>query len=321
MSIDSLEAVTPADPITAAAFVTEEVVDLPTVALALATYLGFGLLTWFHHDLPWWVVAPLGGYIVALHGSLQHEAVHGYPFGRRWLTTATVFPSLWLWLPYGIYRDSHLAHHWDEQLTCPVADPESNYVTPSMWAAMGPFHRLVRRLLTTLAGRLVLGPPYMMWRAGYRLLGALRDGNEVQLRRWMIHLPCVAVVLVWVMAVCHIPFWQYLLLYVYPGLSLTLLRSFAEHRAAVSVRERIVTMQTNPLMALLFTNNHLHALHHAEPATPWHKRPARYRIRKTELDAANAGYVVAGYRQFFQRYLFRAKEPPVHPLAGQGFPL
>ena len=80
-------------------------------------------------------------------------------------------------------------------------------------------------------------------------------------------------------------------------------------------------MQTNPLMALLFTNNHLHALHHAEPATPWHRRPARYRIRKDELDAANAGYIVAGYRQLFRRYLFRAKEPPVHPLAGQGFPL
>jgi fatty acid desaturase len=321
MSIDSVEAVAPADPIAAAAFVTSDAVDVPTIGLAIATYFGFGLLTWFHHALPWWIVAPLGGYIVALHGSLQHEAVHGFPFGRRWMTTSTVFPSLWLWLPYGIYRNSHLAHHWDDQLTCPVADPESNYVTPSMWAAMGPFHRRVRSLLTTLAGRLVLGPPYLMWRAGCRLLTALRESNEVQLRRWLIHLPSVAVVLFWVMAVCRIPLWQYLLLYVYPGLSLTLLRSFAEHRAAVSVRERIVTMQTNPVMALLFTNNHLHALHHAEPATAWHQRPARYRARKAELDAANGGYVVAGYRQFFRHYLFRAKEPPVHPLAGQGFPL
>ena len=321
MSIDSVDAVAPADPRAAAVFVAARTVDLPTVGLALATYLGFGLLTWFHYELPWWIVAPLGGYFIALHGSLQHEAVHGYPFGRRWMTTATVLPSLWLWLPYAIYRDSHLAHHWDEQLTCPVADPESNYVTPSMWEAMGPIHRCVRLMLTTLAGRLVLGPPYVMWRASCRLLAAIRTGNQTQLRRWLTHLPGVTLVLLWVMAVCHIPLWQYLLLYVYPGVSLTLLRSYAEHRAASSVGERIITMQTNPVMALLFTNNHLHALHHAEPATPWHQRPARYRVRRAELDAANGGYVVTGYRHFFRHYLFRAKEPPVHPLAGQGFPL
>ncbi len=321
MSIDSVEAVAPADPVAAAAFVAARTVDLPTAALAIATYLGFGLVTWFHRDLPWWVVAPLGGYLIALHGSLQHEAVHGYPFGRNWLTTATVYPSLWLWLPYAIYRDSHLAHHRNELLTCPVADPESNYVTPSMWAAMGPFHRRIRLMLTTLAGRLVLGPPYVMWRASCRFLAAAREGNETQLRRWLAHLPAVALVLVWVMAVCHIPLWQYLLLYVYPGVSLTLLRSYAEHRAARNVSERIVTMRTNPVMALMFTNNHLHALHHAEPATPWHQRPARYQARRAELDTANGGYIVAGYRQFFRHHLFRSKEPPVHPLAGQGFPL
>jgi len=321
MSIDSAEAITPADPLVAAAFVARDTVDYPTLALAIGTYAGFGLLTWFNNQLPWWLVAPLGGYLVALHGSLQHEAVHGYPFGRRWLTTATVFPSLWLWLPYAVYRESHLTHHWDAQLTCPVADPESNYITPSMWVAMGPFHRRVRCMLGTLAGRLILGPPYVMWRSGCRFLAALREGNAIQLRRWLGHIPCVAVVLIWVMAVCRIPLWQYLLFYVYPGVSLTLLRSFAEHRAATAVSERIVTMKTNPIIALMFTNNHLHALHHAEPATVWHRRPARYRARQAELDGGNGGYIVPGYYQFFRQYLFRAKEPPVHPLAGQGFPL
>jgi fatty acid desaturase len=321
MSTDTADSVALANSKSAAALVTTGTIDLPTVGLALAIYLSFGLLTWFHHDLPWWLVAPLGGYVIALHGSLQHEAVHGYPFGRRWLTTAAVFPSLWLWLPYAVYRESHLAHHRDEHLTCPVADPESNYVTPSMWAAMTPLHRQIRKILGTLAGRLVLGPPYVMWRAGCRLWAALRDGDRVQLKRWLFHIPGAALVLIWVMAICHIPLWQYLLLYVYPGLSLTLLRSFAEHRAAAAVPARIVTMRTNPLLALMFTNNHLHALHHAEPATPWHRRPARYRARQQELDAANGGYVVSGYGEFFRKYLFCAKEPPIHPLAGQGFPL
>ena len=65
-------------------------VDIPTLALAFGIYLSFGLLTWFHHALPWWVVAPLGGYIVALHGSLQHEATHGYPSRDPLITGAVM---------------------------------------------------------------------------------------------------------------------------------------------------------------------------------------------------------------------------------------
>jgi fatty acid desaturase len=295
--------------------------DIPTLALALGIYLAFGFLTWFNNDLPWWVVAPLGGYIVALHGSLQHEATHGYPSRIAWITEATVFPSLWLWLPYGVYRDSHLTHHRDERLTCPLTDPESNYVTPSIWAGMSPLHRSIRRALTTVAGRLVIGPPYVIWRAGCRVLAAWREGDRAYLGQWLAHVPAAAVVLVWVMAVCRIPLWQYLLFYVYPGLSLTLLRSYAEHRAALPVAERIATLRTNPVMAFLYTYNNLHALHHAEPATAWYRRPAHYRRRQAELDAANGHYLIDGYGELFRRYLFTGKEPPVHPFAGRGFPV
>ena len=296
-------------------------VDIPTLALAFGIYLSFGLLTWFHHVLPWWVVAPLGGYIVALHGSLQHEATHGYPSRDPLITGAAIFPSLWLWLPFSIYREAHLAHHRDEYLTCPLTDPESNYVTPGMWRAMGPGHRLVRRALTTLAGRLILGPPYVIWRALRLLVRAFQVGDHGYLARWLYHLPSVALVLFWVMAVCHIPPWQYLLLYVYPGLSLTLLRSYAEHQAALRVSERIATVRADPVMAFLFTYNNLHALHHAEPATAWYLRPSRYRLRQAELDAANGNYIIQGYGELFRRYLFAGKERPVHPFAGQGFPL
>jgi fatty acid desaturase len=294
--------------------------DLPTLFLALGVYAAFGLLTWFHHDLPWWLVAILGGYIVALHGSLQHEAVHGYPFRDHWLTEATVFPSLWLWLPFEYYRQAHLAHHHDERLTCPLTDPESNYVAPSTWATMGPVHQTVRRLLTTLAGRLVLGPFYATWTVVRRLAYALWEGNVAHLKLWIEHVPAVAVVLIWVIAVCHIPLWQYLLLYVYPAMSLTLLRSYAEHRAASDVKQRTATVRTNLIMGLLYAFNNYHILHHAEPATPWYRRPARYRLRQAELDAANGGYVIDGYSELIRRYLFRGKESAVHPFAGRGFP-
>ncbi len=296
-------------------------IDLPTMGLAVGIYLAFGFLTWFHNALPWWVVAPLGGYIIALHGSLQHEAVHGFPSREAWMTELTVFPSLWLWLPFSVYRDAHLAHHRDENLTCPLTDPESNYLTPTIWEALGPFHRLVRRALTTLAGRLIIGPLYVVWRAGRYIQVAIRVGDRGYLARWLHHLPAVAVVLVWVLAVCRIPLWQYLLLYVYPGLSLTLLRSYAEHRAALPVGERIATVRANPVLAFLYTFNNLHALHHAEPATPWYHRPARYRLRQAELDQANGGYIIQGYGELFRRYLLSGKEQPVHPFAGRGFPL
>ncbi len=60
-------------------------VEWPTILLAASVYLIFGLLTWFYHALPWWLVLPLGGYLVGLHGSLQHEAIHGHPTNRPWL--------------------------------------------------------------------------------------------------------------------------------------------------------------------------------------------------------------------------------------------
>jgi hypothetical protein len=144
-----------------------------------------------------------------------------------------------------------------------LTDPESNYLTPTIWGGMGPFHRLVRRALTTLAGRLIIGPLYVVWRAARYLQVAIRVGDRSYLARWLHHLPAAAVVLVWVLAVCHIPLWQYLLLYVYPGLSLTLLRSYAEHRAALAVGERIATVRANPVMAFLYTFNNFHA-----PITP-----------------------------------------------------
>src|SRR5262245_51859994 len=124
-------------------------VDVPTLAVAVGIYAAFGLLTWFYAALPWWLLLPLGGYVVALHGSLQHEAVHGYPFRLPWLNSLVVGPSLWLWLPYGEYRWAHLRHHRDEWLTDPVEDPESYYMTPARWQQIGSLHRSYRRGMNT----------------------------------------------------------------------------------------------------------------------------------------------------------------------------
>ena len=40
-----------------------------TLAVAVAIYGGFGLVTWYFHSLPLWVAVPLGAILIAWHGS------------------------------------------------------------------------------------------------------------------------------------------------------------------------------------------------------------------------------------------------------------
>lgn len=291
-------------------------VDWPTVGIGAGVYAAFGLLTWFHQVLPWWLILPLGGYIVALHGSLQHEAVHGYPFRSRFWNSAFVFPSLWLWLPYTQYRHLHLLHHRNDRLTVPDEDPESIYLSAEAFARMHPLQRAYRQAMTTVAGRLLLGPPYFAARAWREMAGKLFAGDWHYMRKWLIHAPAVALVLLWVMAVCHIPLWQYVLLYAWPGVSLTVLRSYLEHQGRAEVGHRTVIIETGPVMSLMYLNNNLHALHHLDPAAPWHQRPRQFRERRNEVFTWNGGYRYRGYGEIVVRHFLHAKEPLIHPLPG-----
>src|SRR3546814_1028675 len=77
-----------------------QAVECPTLLCAAAVYGGFGLVTWFHAALPWWVLLPLGAYLLAWHGSLQHEVTHGHPTPSAVFNELLVLPSLWLWMPF-----------------------------------------------------------------------------------------------------------------------------------------------------------------------------------------------------------------------------
>jgi fatty acid desaturase len=292
------------------------VAEWPTLGVAVLLYAGFGLLTWNHNALPWWVVLPLGGYLVCLHGSLQHEVVHGHPTRTAWLNEALVFPSLWLWLPFRLYRETHILHHRDEQLTCPLNDPESNYIMPETWVGMGPAAQLFRQILGTVAGRMLIGPAFFAGRLWWRELSRLWNGDRSHLPAWTRHIVSVALVLLWVHGVCGVPVLQYVLLYAYPGLSLTLLRSFCEHRAARQVGERTAIIEAGPVMSLLYLNNNLHAVHHAKPGTAWYKLPELLRTKRAEFLAGNGGYRFPGYWDILRRYLMLPKESPAHPFLG-----
>ena len=289
-------------------------IEWRTLAVAAGVYLLFGLLTWFHDLLPWWLLLIAGGYITCLHGSLQHEVVHGHPTNRPWLNEALVFPSLWLWMPFRTYEHTHLVHHYDPNLTDPLEDPESYYVSSETWERLGPLSRAFLWAHNTAAGRLLLGPLRSTWRLLASEIGPLMRGERDNLVAWSLHLVGAGMVIVWVVAVCDMPLWLYVLTFAYPGLSLTLLRSFLEHQARPSVGERIVLVEAGPVMSLLFLNNNLHALHHAEPELSWYRLPARYRQLRAQLLAANGGYRYRNYLEVLARYLIWPKEPPAHPL-------
>lgn len=280
----------------------------PTWAVAALAYGGWIALTLGYRALPWWIVLPAAGYVMALHGSLQHETIHGHPTSRRWLNEALGWAPLWLWLPYPIYRDEHRAHHDDAILTDPVADPESKYAAPADWPR---FHRLRRAALrcnVTLLGRLTLGPALSIADFLGRELRAVIADAPGRRRIWALHALALMPVLAWLW-LCAVPVWAYVLLFVYPGLSLTLLRSFAEHIAADDPGSRTVTVEAGPFFSLLFLNNNLHALHHARPELPWYALPA---LGRTEPRPALR---YAGYGEIVRRFLLRPIHAPVHPLA------
>jgi hypothetical protein len=63
-------------------------VEWKTLGLIAGQWLAFGLLIFFWRDLGWWIAAPLGACLVCLHGSLQHEALHGHPTSSRLVNEA-----------------------------------------------------------------------------------------------------------------------------------------------------------------------------------------------------------------------------------------
>jgi fatty acid desaturase len=270
---------------------------------------------WRH--IPMVLLAALGGWFVAWHASLQHEVIHGHPTRWRRLNEAIGGLPLSLWLPYELYRKSHLRHHNDEMLTDPIEDPESAYLTLDRWQRMGPVARLLIRFGATLAGRLLIGPAVM--------IGGLLASEAVRLYRgdrthglvWLRHLVGIAAVLAFVHVWCGMPIWLYVVAFVYPGAALTRLRSFAEHRWSVEAAKRTAIVERAGIFGLLFLHNNLHVLHHARPNLPWYSLPRLYERERASLVVRNGGLVYDGYLDVARQFLFRTHDGPVHPAAAQ----
>ncbi len=289
-------------------------IEAPTWILICTIYGGWLALTTCWTALPVWVVLPLGAWLCAWHLSLQHELIHGHPTRLVWLNSALAAPPLNLWLPFPLYREQHLRHHRAADLTDPLKDPESTYLSPQAWSQAGALRRLSHGTCNTLLGRLLVGPllsVLLFWSSQVRQVASPAQPWRV----WLEHAAWVVLITAWVCIVCRISFLSYLLCFIYPGTALILVRSLAEHRAAERPEDRTAVVETSGLLGLLFLNNNLHMMHHEVPSIAWYSLPAAWRRHRADLLAARRGPVYRGYREIAARYALRRHHAGPHPLA------
>ena len=288
-------------------------IEWPTVALAFVIYGLWFLATLFWRELPWPALMLAGGWILAWQMNLQHEIIHGHPTPSPLVNRAIGIWPLSLWLPFSTYRTTHLRHHQDANLTDPFEDPESYYWTSAGWRDLGAFRRAMARAQATLLGRIVLGPAWMIPRS---VAATVRDAWTGRAGgRAVLFWHCVQAVpvLVWIVGVCGMPVWVYVAYFVYPGMSLAMVRSFAEHRAAAEPEKRTAIVENARLLGPLFLYNNLHVAHHLRGGLPWYQIPEFYRLNRAALIARNGGLVYRSYFDVARRYLLTPHDRLVHP--------
>lgn len=288
------------------------IAEWPTWMVWAGVHVGFAGLTWYWTALPFWAVLPVFAYLHCLDSHLIHEVLHGHPTRsariNRWLMAI----NLAGWVPYEIYRDSHIAHHRTDHLTHPEKDPESYYVTDRDWRTL-PYP--IRWLLTannSLIGRMVFGPVIAMPRFFLAELRRIASGDFRYLPAWGILIVNDIALGYWTLGVCDIPVWQAAVA-IYAGMGLSTVRSYIEHRPAENQDARTAIIEGGPLMQLLFLNNCFHLVHHDQPDLPWYKIPSVYRRDRDSWIARTGGHWFPGYWTVFKRFAVRPKDTPVFP--------
>ena len=249
---------------------------------------------------------------IALHSSLQHEILHGHPTRNAVINEALVFVPLGLFIPYRRFRDLHIRHHNDSRLTDPYDDPESFYMAGRDAEQACNITRALLAVNVTFAGRMLVGPSmanYAFWRAD---LDAIRAGDRRVIDAWLRYVVGM-MILVPVLAWFGIGAFLYLGA-AYVAMSLIMVRSFIEHRAAEVQAERTAVVDAHWFWRLLFLNNNYHLLHHDNPSLAWYRLPEKWKRERENVAERNGNYVLPGYGHVAWRWLFRRREPYVHPL-------
>ena len=288
-------------------------IEWPTIGVAAVIGTGFVAVLAGHERIPLLVELALLAVLGAWYNSLQHEVIHGHPTPWAPLNTAFGIAPLGLVVPFAVYRESHLAHHRDEHLTLPGADPESFYLAPATWQRYGVVRSVVPRAMRTLAGRLVLGPLVAAVRCWSQLTASLPTRRGAA--RVAGHLIGIAAV-VGIVEASGLPVWVYVVGAAWGGGALSLLRSFAEHRV-VDHGTQTAVVSAGRVMSLLYLNNNLHHSHHARPWVPWYELPRVHAELDADRLAAEGAGLYAGYGAIARRYLLRPFGSVAHPAIEQ----
>jgi fatty acid desaturase len=295
----------------AANFISAKI-EWPTWLVLVIVYSAWISLTFYWDGIPGWLLWLIGGYTIALHSSLQHEALHGHPTTSKRINIALVWPPLTLWLPVELYVKNHLRHH-QADLTDPEHDPESFFVTRDKWQKLTRWQQRILVFNNTFLGRMLLGPWLTVGGQYRQEFARLLSGDSQHLGILLRHVVSVAVVLYWVIAVCQIPLWIYLLVFAWPGTSMMLIRSFIEHRYDPDEKHRSVLVDGCPITRLLFLNNNYHWVHHDHPGLAWYRIPAVVRRERDEVLRNNGDYWYTGYLTIAWRFLLKPWTHPVYP--------
>ena len=287
-------------------------IEWPTLVMLGVTYAVWGIGTSVFH-LSGVLAIALTALAIAQFSSLQHEVLHGHPFASQRSNEALVFPALTLFVPYVRFRDLHLQHHYDPNLTDPYDDPESNYMDPKVWEQTSRPMQKILRWNNTLLGRIVLGPAVSILAMCRTDLAAIRSGDAAAKRGWLLHGIGLVLVLAWLWTVGDMPVWAYGVA-AYVGYGLLKIRTFLEHRAHDAFRARTAIVEDRGPLALLFLNNNFHAVHHMHPAVPWYELPALYAARRDHYQRRNDAYVYRSYAQIFRMFFLKPKDPVPHPV-------
>ncbi|CNG15071.1 fatty acid desaturase [Yersinia kristensenii] len=286
--------------------------ELPTWILIAIIYTG-----WFACVIYWQQLGPVLGstlliLLSAWYMSLQHELIHGHP--TRWRRVNQLLGTLPLavWYPYGLYRDSHIQHHKDEDLTHPEKDPECYYYTAEQWQRFPPLFKTIVRINNTFIGRLILGPVLDIIDTIRSAISAFITGDRPAMAMWLVHFGLLGLLFHW-MAGYGISAIFYILVISYPALSLTKVRSFFEHRAAENSAARSTLNEAAWPWRLLFLNLNYHLVHHDLPALPWYGVRQIYLENRVQYQHRSEQFVVNGYTEWLEAFVFTALEIEIHP--------
>ncbi|PTA93617.1 fatty acid desaturase [Kosakonia sp. H7A] len=286
--------------------------ELPTWTVIIAVYSGWfaTLANW--QSLGLWPATLLLIVFTCWYLSVQHELIHGHPTRWPWFNQLLGLLPLAVWYPYGLYRDSHLAHHNTPELTLPHADPESYYFAPQRWQRFSRVQRDIIRLRNTFPGRLLLAPLLDIGQLLAVMMTAFYQRQRKAIVMWLMHGVLLAALFMW-MAHCDFsPLW-FVLAVSYPALAVTKIRSFLEHQAADDPLARSVINEAALPWRILFLNLNYHSIHHDLPGVPWYGLRTLYLRDRQAYRQRNRGFLVRGYSEWLRRFLFTSVDVNAHP--------